>query len=171
MRGVPCDYPQLEILLQQKGESVPQLYNRAAQKRANLYMFLGEDNNFTDAGALGRMVDYLAHPDNKIAAALYTDINILHDRKFVCVKHNPSYSSHLLQRRVMLNVPFLVKSQMVPLFNDKIETLNLWDGLLTIMRQALIYHLAEPLCSLDKGLRNRDLSKDFKMLNGIHFKQ
>lgn len=164
-----CDYPNISIEYQQADEPTPQFYNRVTQKTQDLFVFLGENNGFVSSGSLRELVDFVLDKDKDIAGAVYADMHVIHGGKFICHKFNPSYSLALYQNKMMMNVPFMAKKGLIPKFNEGLNKLCLWDGILTIMRSAMLYHMAQPIFTLEQGLKRHELSADFQRINGIHY--
>ena len=136
-----------------------------------MFLFIDKGGGMISEDGLKELVLYLAHPDRDMVAAVYADVEVFHNGHHTCCKNNPSYSSTLVKERVILNTPFLVKGEVVPAFHEKIENLYLWDGLMELTKRALLGHYPKPLFTSSDGLKNKDLSTDYRIINGIHFKQ
>lgn len=143
-----------------------QLHNRHSY---DLFVLLGDNCDLLDEDSLQAITDYLWSEDCIDIGAVYSDILITDKMGPVCVKNNPAYSSHLVNERIAMNIPFVCKKAILPHFNEELKKLYLWDGMLWLMKHTLLYHIPKPLFQLKDGMDQRDVRAEVKIINETHY--
>jgi hypothetical protein len=170
-REVLVDYENVEIEYQEDyGESVPKFFNTLGGRRSvDLFVFLGEGYNFDTDKSLQTMID-IAMSDKFIGfAGVYSDMRVVHEGKEICCRYNPSYGIELVKKKVPLNVPFMISSKLFPTFHEEIQHLSLWDGILSIMADTMLFHVPKPLFTIDNALSSAQISEEINIINGYYF--
>ena len=101
--------------------------------------------------------------------AIYSDLVIIEDNQILCTKYSPSYSLDLLVDRVSMNIPFALLNRFNFQFNEKIKSLFLWDGILSLGSKTLYYHYADTLFSINNTLTSVPIDKDMGLINELYF--
>lgn len=132
-------------------------------------MYLGDGYSFLHDDSLEKMIEAVWNESMVGVGAVYCDIDVLHKGEKICTKYNPPYTKEMWEKRMVLNVPFLVKSAALPEFNEEIETLYLWDGMLWLMRHTLLFHIPKTLLQVQNGLEVPPFAQDIELINGTHY--
>ena len=177
-RGNTTDSPKVLIVSTNPNITVNSSYsNFSVSKNGEIlsgydfYCFLDKYYNFTNENSLQRIVDYLASKERAFLLGAYSDILVTDKNNGISfVQYLPSFDINLIRNRFTFNVPFIVKKQLLPTFNENIESLRLWDGFLSIVKNALLFHIPEPLFQLDNAFDTTLISKDLELINETHYK-
>lgn len=104
--------------------------------------------------------------------ALYSDINIVDvQNDFICSQYKPSYDIKLRNSGMILNIPFVSSMKRMPIFDERIKNLYLWDGLLTIASEFLLFHIPDALFTINNALDTLSIEEDVKYVQERHFKK
>ena len=157
-RDLNFDYDNATVVFQsdyEEGICTAKLFNLMSGRRDSfdLIMFMGHNHRFAYQDSLTKMVDFLYLEDNINIHGVYSDAFIYHENELMFQSTNPSMSNNLLDKKIVMNVPFLIRSQAAPKFNEQLTHLYLWDGFLRAIgiadgRRSMIFHMAQPLIDI-----------------------
>lgn len=147
------------------------MFNQLTNKRSyDLFVYLGQEYNLNDENSITDMVNWFWNERLIGVGAIYTDISICHKGTYICTKFNPSYSSTLYDEKCVLNIPLMVKSAVLPVFNTNIKYLSLWDGILNLMKNTLLFHMPEVMFSVNNAMESPNVTGDIKIINDTYYK-
>lgn len=146
------------------------MFNQLSNKRSyDLFIYLGQEYNLYNENSITEMVQWIWSEPLMGVGAIYTDISVCHKGTHICTKFNPGYRSSLYDEKYILNVPLVVKSSILPQFNPKIKHLNLWDGILQLMKNTMLFHMPKVMFSVDNAMDTPDIAEDVKLINDIYY--
>jgi len=146
------------------------MFNQLKNKSSyDLFVYMSEEYNFASESSLSRMVEKFWSLDMTSIGAVYTDILVKHKDKEICVKVNPAYRSSFYEERIVLNIPFMAKSAILPTFNEEVEQLCLWDGMLWLTQNTLLYHIPETLFQIEDSMELKQIEKEIGIVHGTHY--
>lgn len=150
--------------------SAPDAFNYLGrEKEHDLFVFFNKDYNFGDRNTLTELVDSFWNDSYTNVGAIYSDSKLKIGDEIVPAKIHPSFSKNIYLTKTVMNVPFIVKSSMVPQFHPEIQLLYLWDGMLQLMERTLIFHRAK----FDYVIENMsgsmsEMQREIKQINELY---
>ena len=160
-----------DIVFQDNNESLAEFYNVVSNKRKyDLFVFIGEEHNFKTTESLKQLIDWFWHEDMIQIAGEYSDLSIVdNDNNEVSCKINPTFRESLYKDKTILNIPFLVRSTVIPKFNTNVKTLCLWDGMLQLIKTNLALHFPYQIFTVNGSLNNEFINADIKTIHDTHY--
>lgn len=167
---VYSDYDNYEVLNNSDSLPTGKFFNQAKNRAGyDYYVYLGKYYNFSSPSSLTRMVEYLNDVSRSFVVGVYSDL-LLNDKDISFIQHLPSFDMKLIKGKFAFNTPFCVKKYLLPTFDENIQSLNLWDGFLSLSKQSVLFHIPEPLFKLDNALDTTLVNADLNIINEIYYK-
>ena len=163
------NYSDVEYLFASKGDNADVFNSAGLKKSFNVLVFMTKEYKFTDSESLRNLVGQFWTEELATVGAMYTDLAVDLEGGSCLVKNSPSFARSVYNSKQMLNIPFIVKSSVVPTFNQNVANLNLWDGLLSLMRNTIVFHTAHTFFTIkNMGASLVNIEKDVEVINAIH---
>lgn len=146
------DYEHLHIY--KNNLHTPKTFNLAIKnvQSVDAFLFMGPDSNFLNAHVVSTLVEILnAHSG---FAGIMTDVICQH-RAYIPVREWESR---------IVNVPLMIKKDVIENFREDLQTLYLYDMLVRLSRKCLIYQYPAPLMILPYHYKLDVGQDDFKKI-------
>jgi len=136
---------------------------------ASCIVYIGAEFNFAHQNSLTNLLQCIGSEKVLGFGAIYSDLYILNkDGTMLCSKYHPSYDA-LRRSSIILNTPFITTIDLAPVFNTDIHYLCLWDGLCSITKNALLYHIPKPLFSVQNIMSTSSISTEIGVIRANRF--
>ena len=170
-RDIKCDYENVEMVFQSDHDcNAAEMFNLVRNKRStDLFFFMGADYNFAYDNSLTRMVDELWRDDRIHVGAVYTDLILCDEGERLCSVFNPAYDIGMSDKSRIMNIPFLVKSAIVPSFNTKLNELYLWDGMLQLVKNVMVFHMPCALIDIYNAMTMKLIPEEIQIIQNKHY--
>ena len=156
------------------GISAPAFFNRLKNGCIHDYvLYLGEGFNLYDSSTIDILETYLnKYHSGAGFGAVYSDSVIMIDGNAVCPQFKPAYDIRMKNHGFVFNVPFAVKAKnsTMPIFNEDISKLYLWDGLLNLSSSYLLFQIPRTLFTIDNAFSVLDVAEDIQNVKKHYFK-
>ena len=112
------------------------------RKNYHAIFYMSDGFNYSNKDSLIEIVkEFFGVGIYSMAGGVYCDICLNAFNRDIPIKINPSFSANIYVKKVMMNIPFMTKPDIIPTFNTNIQRLNLWDGFLNMMTKTLMFHI------------------------------
>lgn len=169
-REIPHNLKNVDIIFEKDYPDIQGMFNQSSNKRSyDLICYLGANHNFDNENSLSALVEYLWNDKMSVVGGVYTDIAIYDEDTPISIQHNRAYDPKLYQNKTVLNIPFIVRSEVAPNFTKDIKNLYLWDGILDLMNKAVIFHLPQAIFKINNAMDTLELEHDINKINDTHY--
>ena len=135
----------------------------------DLLVFIDESYEFSSEDSLSELVEDFSGEDLNIVGAAYTDIQGIIEGYSFPIKINPSFNERLYKEKFIINSPFIMRSNLNIEFHEGIEFVSLWDGLLSLMKKTIVFHLPKQYFRITNLLSpNPQISEEIKLIHEIY---
>lgn len=164
-----CDYENVDFLFSDEvGIPVTDLFSSFRNKQNyDLFLFLSKHYIFSKKESLSILVDKLWNDEfSKIIAGVYADVNIVINGKEIPAKYHHSFNLEFDFRLNLMNIPFMIRSGICPVFNNQLKEIFLYDALLKLSKEYFLFHSPHCLFSMiDFDKMNSNIATEINLIN------
>lgn len=164
-RKLNCNYGNVKyIFADEMNMPVTKMFSSFGNKNYDLFVYMNKDYNFSTKDSLSKLVNHFWSNEFKHIGGMYSDISISLGKKRKMLKSYPAFNESLIN--TIINSPFIAKKEVAPIFNNEIEHLFLYDGLLNMLKKTRVFHAAHCFFTLEHfNLDSADINMELDVID------
>ena len=146
-----------------------ELNSLVGQGKLNNYVIITSTEYKEKPGAYEALIDEMEKDELQAIVGMYCDIVAGKDGEEFPIRYNPAMSSMVYNEKHLLDVPFIVRGDCVPEFSKEIKGSHLWDGLMNLVSNYLIFHCPKKLFKIrDFTYSHPDIKHDIETIKKLY---